>query len=147
MTPNVCRSSAKLRPNSHVAEPNRAEHWAEFFGRTSASAELWPISTLHQTPNILHHFSVGHPKNADGAPLKTRHWTSHYSNVKCTGAPVFLFFRGWGRIKKSLCAVFCACFPLCLIWKLQNLPHIWYNPSPREVGAANEPAVVDLKHC
>jgi len=51
MTPNVCRSSAELWPNSHML-PSRTfgrilRPSAEFFGRTSASAELRPISTAY----------------------------------------------------------------------------------------------------
>jgi len=38
-------NDAECLPESHVAEPNRAEHSAEFFRRASVSAELRPIST------------------------------------------------------------------------------------------------------
>ena len=48
MAPNFCWSSAEVRPNSsHVAEPNRTERSAEFFGRSSAFAELRSISISH----------------------------------------------------------------------------------------------------
>jgi len=46
MTLNFCRSSAELRPNSHVL-PSRT------FGRTSAFAELRPISTAHAAPDFV----------------------------------------------------------------------------------------------
>jgi len=46
MTPNVCRSLAELRPNSHML-PSRT--FGRTFGRTSASAELRPISSVQAT--------------------------------------------------------------------------------------------------
>ena len=51
--------SAEVRPNSsHVAEPNRAERSAEFFGRSSAFAELRSISStrdLHWLGLLVQH--------------------------------------------------------------------------------------------
>jgi len=35
---------AEVRPNSHIAEPNRAEHLAEFLGQASVFAKLQPIA-------------------------------------------------------------------------------------------------------
>ena len=70
--PKFGRTSAE---QSHVAEPNRAEPSAEFFGRTSASAELRPISNRKSTtrfPLSLRWSSYVAPKTSRGGEAQER---------------------------------------------------------------------------